>query len=126
VQDESDLASVAELQRALREDFGLRIPFTAEEFRTALDRVRARRGMRPGELPPLRCTCRQPDGTFVIPVPRELSPAEQEHLKYHQLAHIVLKHAQSGKTHYTTREERDAEAFADAMMAQGLGTSAIE
>lgn len=126
MRDELERASVAEIQRALREELGLCIPFTAEEFRTALDRARACRGIRPGELPLLRCTQQQTGGTFVIPVPQALSRVEQEHLKFHQLAHIVLKHTRLGKTVYSAEEERDAEAFADAMMAQGLGTVAIE
>ena len=123
---ENKRADVAAAQRALREDFGLGIPFTTGEFRAALDQVRARRGMGPGELPRLRCTYQLPDGAFVTPVPQELGRAEQEHVQFHQLAHIVLKHTRPGKTTYTVEEERYAEAFADEMLTRGLGSVAVE
>lgn len=122
---ETDGAVVAALQRALREELGLRIPFTAEEYRAALDRVRAQRGTASGDLE-LPCTQLRENGTFVLPVPEYLSLVEQEHRKFHQLAHVVLKHARPGKTRYTAEEEQYAEAFADAMMAQGLGTVTVE
>jgi hypothetical protein len=121
----TDRAAVAALQRALREELGLSIPFTSEEYRAALGRVRAQRGRTPSQQA-LPCTQVQADGTFVLPVPEDLSPIEQEHRKFHQLAHVVLKHVRPGKTTYTAEEERYAEAFADAMMAQGLGSVAVE
>ncbi len=121
---ETDLKAIAALQRALREELGLSIPFTAEEYRAALDCKHAQRGRKPSQRA-LRCTQMTTSGTFVLPVPNNLSPIEEEHCKFHQLAHVVLKHTRPGKTRYTLEEERYAEAFADAMMAQGLGTVAI-
>lgn len=82
--------------------------------------------MGPGELPRLRCTYQRPDGALVTPVPQELSQAEQEHVRFHQLAHIVLKHTRPGNTAYTVEEERYAEAFADEMITRGLGSVAVE
>src|SRR5579862_4802072 len=120
----TDQGAINQLQRALQEELGLTIPFTPEEYRVALDRVRARHGMAPGEMPLLRCTQVRRDGTFVIPVPADLSLIEQEHCKFHQLGHIVLKHTRQGKVLYSVEEERYAEAFADAMMARGLGSVA--
>jgi len=58
-----------------------------------------------------------PGGAFVLPEPQGLSRVEVEHLRFHQLAHIVLGHARQGKVSYSTKEERYAEAFDDAMWA---------
>ena len=55
----------------------------------------------------------------LLPVPEDLGLVEQEHRKFHQLAHIALKHARPGKTRYSAEEEQYAEVFADAMMARG-------
>jgi hypothetical protein len=122
----TDRRDIAALQRALLHELGLHIPFSAEEYRAALEHARVRHGTRSGGLPLVPCTQQRRDGTFVIPVPDDLSMVEEEHRVFHQLAHVFLNHARPGKSLYSAVEERAAEAFADAMMARGLGTAPID
>lgn len=112
---------VAEILEAVRVELGLAPPFTTERFREALDRLRARRGLEPGALPPYTCTERNEAGTgFVIPYPADAPRVDQEHAKYHGLAHVMLKHQPLAAGIYTAAQERDAEAMADALMTVSL------
>ncbi len=99
----------------VRDDFGLTPPFTTAELRDALDQVRARRGLPRGWLPPYSCTEKR-DKDIMIPYPSNVPKAEQEHAKWHGIAHIVLEHTQLATGVYAVEQEREAEAWADVMM----------
>ena len=101
--------------RMVRDDFGLTPPFTTAELRDDLDQVRARRGLPRGWLPPYSCTEKR-DKDTMIPYPSNVPKAEQEHAKWHGIAHIVLEHMQLATGVYAVEQEREAEAWADVMM----------
>jgi len=117
-----DAAKRAEQLRMIRDDFGLTPPFTTADLRDALDQVRARRGLPPGWLPTYSCTERRGarGENIVIPYPSNVPKAEQEHAKFHGIAHIMLDHTQLTTGVYTMEQEREAEAFADEMMTYAI------
>src|SRR5579875_2183095 len=108
----TEQAVIVEIQRSLRWEFGLNIPFTAAEFRTALDRVRASRGVLPGRSMRRQCPRLRANHTFTISVPAGVTRVEQEHIQFHQLAHIALQHIREAGSAYSDQEEDAAEAFA--------------
>jgi len=106
----------ATLVRAVREELGLVPPFTTTAFRAALDRLRGRRGLAPGALPPYDCTRQDEAGQrYVIPVPAYAAVVEREHATAHGLAHLIAKHAPLAAGIYTSDQEREAEGIADAL-----------
>jgi len=117
-----EAAKRAEQLRMVRDDFGLTPPFTTAELRDALDQVRARRGLPPGWLPTYSCTERRGarGEHIVIPYPSNVPKAEQEHAKFHGIAHIMLEHKQLTTGVYAMEQEREAEEFADEMMTYSI------
>jgi hypothetical protein len=113
--DTENRVPLAERLEHLRIDLGLVPPFTSDELREALDQVRARRGLAPGAPPPYSCT-EQRGKDVIIPYPSNLPPSEQEHAQWHGIAHLILEHQQLATGVYSLKQERDAEAWADAMM----------
>jgi len=116
---EDEAATRAEYLRMVRDDFGLTPPFTTAELRDALDQVRARRGLPLGWLPTYSCTEKR-DKDVMIPYPSTVPKAEQEHAKWHGIAHVVLEHPQLATGVYAVEQERAAEAWADAMMTYSI------
>jgi len=95
---------------------GLVPPFTTAAFRAALDRLRGRRGLAPGALPPYDCTRQDEAGQrYVIPVPAYAAVVEREHATAHGLAHLIAKHAPLAAGIYTSDQEREAEGIADVL-----------
>jgi len=104
------------LIRAVREELGLAPPFTAPQFRTALDRLRGRRGVLPGTLSPYMCIAKDEQrGTYVIPVPEYAALVEREHAVLHGLGHLLAEHTPLTDGLYTMAQEREAEGVADAL-----------
>jgi len=125
----------ATLVRAVREELGLIPPFTTAAFRAALDRLRGRRGLAPGALPPYDCTRKDEAGQrYVIPVPAYAAIVEREHATAHGLAHLIAKHAPLAAGIYTSDQEREAEGIADALCTlmvcgvdqEGTGSTAAD
>jgi len=116
---EDEAATHAEYLRMVRDDFGLTPPFTTAELRDALDQVRARRGLPLGWLPTYSCTEKR-DKDVMIPYPSNVPKAEQEHAKWHGIAHVVLEHPRLATGVYAVEQERAAEAWADAMMTYSI------
>ena len=102
---EDEAATHAEYLRMVRDDFGLTPPFTTAELRDALDQVRARRGLPLGWLPTYSCTEKR-DKDVMIPYPSNVPKAEQEHAKWHGIAHVVLEHPQLATGVYAVEQER--------------------
>ncbi len=125
----------ATLVRAVREELGLVPPFTTAAFRAALDRLRGRRGLAPGALPPYDCTRKDEAGQrYVIPVPAYAAVVEREHATAHGLAHLIATHAPLAAGIYTSDQEREAEGIADALCTlmvcgadqEGTGSTAAD
>ena len=125
----------ATLVRAVREELGLVPPFTTSAFRAALDRLRGRRGLAPGALPPYDCTRKDEAGQrYVIPVPAYAAIVEREHATAHGLAHLIATHAPLAAGIYTSDQEREAEGIADALCTlmvcgvdqEGTGSTAAD
>ena len=122
-----------EVVRDICAELALVPPFTAEEFRRALQRVT-------GRLIEVRSrvmagtvvfgSCQSVAGIFVIYCRTDGSLVQQERIMYHELAHILFGHvvvnaaealaATATYCDLRTDEEKDAEAFAEAVTLYGL------